>query len=144
MPDLGRITPALYGIADGVAIEVIKTQWDKFIQPVLNEEEGRIYHCAFRAIAIARSEHGNRDRGFEIFLVLLKWKKELQPEDEMILKAVFHTYWDIAKDGGYWKTGKIEYEQHISYQEALERWEQNNKSLIKNCKGDLELWLSKI
>lgn len=71
MPRWDKITPALYGITNKIAIPIIQQKWDHIIVPVLRNER-IIYQGVFDAYAITQARFLNAACGIEIFLTFVK------------------------------------------------------------------------
>lgn len=142
MPDFEKITPALYGIFQEVTKIFITTMWDKLIQPLLNEEDLKIYEHVLNSIELVRGYNGNRRQGFEIFYNLLTtFNEELKSLNKDLLKAAFDEYWNFGTDGNYyWENGSTDPAKRIPYNKALELWQEKNENNINYCRKVLKSW----
>ncbi len=136
------ITPALCGIINEATRRFITIMWDQHIQPLLNEEELKIYEHVLNSIEIVTGYNGNRKQGFEIFYSFLTtFNEELKSLKKELLKAAFDEYWNFGTMGNYyWENGKIDHTKRIPYHKALKLWEDKNENSINYCRKVLESW----
>lgn len=150
MPRWDKITPALYGITNKIAIPIIQQKWDHIIVPVLRNER-IIYQGVFDAYAITQARFLNAACGIEIFLTFVKHNGfsfvqdpiEIPLEQAPLPNSVFEVYWQLAENHSYWQTGHYsEFGRHISYPNAIQKWDLDNQLKIRRTSERLDQWLN--